>query len=151
LQDQDVFDGDSRTLRLLGVKTLDRSEQLLRKKKLFIADRLLASATAMEHAIEAAQRLSDASAAPSREHASQRLETVYFRAQQADYFAERSGEPDAATLPQIASRWYQKALRFLETDPGTSENYADAAASVVSALENLAQANVPASGSGKAR
>jgi hypothetical protein len=150
LQEQTVYGPDRQMLLSLASAYLDRSEQANRnRKQRFQADRLFASAAALEHAIDFSQRLSDARSAPSHDQANARIEAVYFRTRQADYFLERSSEPGAKPLPELARRWYQKALQFLDTDPGTSENYANAAAQVVAALECLAQANVPLQGAQK--
>jgi hypothetical protein len=142
LQQQTVYDADGRVLQSLANHFLDRSEQIRDKIQVFIADRLVASAAAVKQAIDDSQRLSDASSAPSREHAGQLLQSVYFRTQQADYFFEQSNEPDAKALGEIARRWYQKALQFVDTDPGISENYAHAAEQLITALESLAQGQV---------
>ena len=152
LQAEPVFGYDRQMLLSLATAWLDRSEQADRnKKKRFVADRLFAGASALQKAIDYSQRLSDSRSGLTREQANTRIESIYFRTQQADYFLEKSGDPAAKPLPDLARRWYQKALQYLESDPGTSENYANAAGAIVSALECVAQATVPVRGSPKPR
>ena len=114
----------------------------LNKKQRALAARWLASAAALQQAIDLSRRPPDRKSASTPEQARTRVQSVYFRVQQADYFLETSGEPGAQPLADLARRWFQKSLQLLDSDPAGSENYADATARVVAALESLAQANV---------
>jgi len=78
-----------------------------------------------------------------QEDAARRLERSYFRIQQGDYFAQHSGEVDAAAFLIQARALYQQARSaYDQKQYGKAEKLGEAAAEIVSALESLAQATV---------
>jgi len=99
--------------------------------------------------IEAGERVSD-SAEPDnetgpkdQEEAARRLERSYFRVQQSEYFAHLSGEPDADTYVKYCRSLYQQARTAYDLQQyRKARKLGDAAADIVSTLENLAQASV---------
>jgi hypothetical protein len=77
------------------------------------------------------------------EDAARDLENDYFRVRQAEYFAGKSGEDNAAEYVKFARLLYQQARRaFDEKKYETAESLGDAASDVARALEYLAQASI---------
>ena len=55
------------------------------------------------------------------------LRRIYFRLQQAEYFAGASGDPDAKALPPVARRFYDDARKAYDTGNWfTADEYAKA-------------------------
>jgi hypothetical protein len=78
-----------------------------------------------------------------REDTARRLERVYFRVQQADYFAKLSGEAHAAEYVLRARQLYQRARQaYDEKAYRQAVKLASASDELVNVLENLAQAAV---------
>ena len=80
---------------------------------------------------------------PAREIADH-LQRVYFRLEQADFFAGRSTDVDAKALPTIARNYYEQARKaYDEGSWFAADEYAKSADDTVRGLENLAQAAAP--------
>ena len=75
--------------------------------------------------------------------AAEHLQRVYFRLQQADYFARNTGE-DAKQLPELARKFYERALQAYDRrDWRAADEFAKSADDTIRGLENLAQAAIP--------
>lgn len=81
---------------------------------------------------------------PQSREIADHLQRVYFRLQQADYFADASGDPDAKTLPFLARKFYEDARMAYDTGNWIpADEYAKSADDTIRGLENLAQAAAP--------
>ena len=69
---------------------------------------------------------------------------MYFRLQQADFFANSSGETEAKALPALARKFYEQARKAYDSGNWfAADESAKAADDTIRGLENLAQATVP--------
>lgn len=99
---------------------------------------------ASESILNARREASEANDEDDREKAARDLERDYFRVQQAEYFAEKSGEPNAGDYVKCARVLYHQARRaFDEHKYDAAETLGDAAGRVARSLEYLAQAAIP--------
>jgi hypothetical protein len=127
---------------------LDRAQKALQSRQVFVADRLIGAADALNHIAEHQDHLRTGpgpKGLPSPQELSDHLHRVYFRIQQADYFLKQSGDAVAASFPKWARDFYQLAVRAYDhQDMLAADENAKCAEEVVKALENLAQAASPA-------
>jgi len=134
---------DTGKLLAMARRALDAADERAKAKDFFGADRRIAGADDLIHASEHSLHIAEGPTGPlpqAREVADH-LQNVYFRLQQADYFATTSGYPDAQSLPSIARKFYEQAREAYDTgDWFVAEEYTKSAADTVRALENLAQA-----------
>jgi hypothetical protein len=137
---------DTGKLLAMARRALDVADERAKAKDFFGAERRIAGADDLIHASEHPLHIAEGPKGPlpqAREVADH-LQDVYFRLQQADYFATTSGEPDAQPLPSIARKFYEQAREAYDTgDWFVAEEYTKSAADTVRALENLAQAAAP--------
>jgi hypothetical protein len=150
-----------------GKVYLDRAEKSLKSGQPFVCDRLLSAADSLRRIALLRERLhepdsrSERDRAPDAVHDGDRppgpdrfhdesptpagaLEMVYFRVQQADFFYERSHDPEAKAFPKWARDFYQLAARDVDRqDMVAAEVNARCAEEVVRVLESLAQAAAP--------
>lgn len=126
---------------------LNKAEQALRARQVFVADRLIGAADALDHIAEHQQHLQTGpgpKGPPYPQEMSEHLQRVYFRIQQSDYFFEQSHDTEAAGFPKWARDFYQLAVRANDRqDMVAADENAKCAEEVVKALENLAQAASP--------
>jgi hypothetical protein len=111
-------------------------------------------ARAADDLLECTERIFRAGAPPKRHEnnedpeerrreAARDLQKHYFRLQQADYFARLSGDAHSADYIRISRALYQQARAAYDKRLyQKAEDLGSAAARIVSALENLAQARV---------
>lgn len=123
---------------------LHRAETSLAAHRLFVADRLSATADALLHVAEHQEHLrtnGGPHGPPPPEEIRKHLERVYFQLQNADYFLSESRDRAAKPFPQWARGFYQVAVKAAEShDTEAADENAKCAEEVVRALENLAQA-----------
>jgi hypothetical protein len=128
-------------------RTLDIASEKAKAKDYFGADRRIAAADAFRRAAEHPTHVTEGPKGPvpqAREIADH-LQRVYFRLQQAEYFADASGDPDAKSLPGAARRFYEDARKAYDTGNWfTADEFAKSADDTIHGLENLAQAAAPA-------
>lgn len=126
---------------------LSKAERALQGRQVFVADRMIAAADALDHVAEHRQHLRTGpgpKGLPSPQEMNDHLERVYFRTQQADYFLEQARDTQAASFPKWARDFYQLAVRAYEHhDMLAADENAKCAEEVAKALENLAQAASP--------
>jgi hypothetical protein len=126
-------------------RILTKADERLRTNELVATDRLVAASDAFLHASEHSQNLREG--ARGRAHRepeiAEHLQRVYFRLQQADYFARNTGE-DAKQLPGLARKFYERALQAYDRrDWRAADEFAKSADDTIRGLENLAQAATP--------
>ncbi len=124
---------------------LERTKQVRTDEYRF--DRLARATDALleasEAILEAREEETKADDEDDYEKAARDLEKDYFRVEQAEYFAEKSGEPNAVEYVKFARVLYQQARRaFDEKKYSAAESLGDAAGDVARALEYLAQASI---------
>jgi hypothetical protein len=146
LEGMNPTDPDGEALIVYSRDRLERAERAARKSDFFAADRLTAAADALFHAAEHLQHLREARRGPTPpapvigEH----LQHVYFRLQQAEYFARIAEDSEAKRLPALATKFYEEALRgYDKGDLSAADEYAKAADDTIRGLESLAQAATP--------
>ncbi len=126
-------------------RTLNKADERLRTNELVATDRLVAASDALLHASEHSQNLREGPRrpAPREPEIADHLQHVYFRLQQADYFARNTGE-DAKQLPELARKFYERALQAYDRrDWRAADEFAKSADDTIRGLENLAQAATP--------
>jgi len=136
----------SELIRFLNARAaaiLERARQS--RSDNYVFERLAGAADDLLEAVEEVLEAASESESNPKEKAetARRLERYYFRVQQADYFAARSGEADAAAWVKHARGLYQQARGAY--DAGLfkkARRLGGAADSIVDALESLAQASV---------
>jgi hypothetical protein len=146
---------------------LDRADRAIAAKQYFPADRFLAASESLRRVAEnqnpenAAEMRKppkppfDVGPEPGLGHGpppngphgplpGDRMEHLYFRLQQADFFASEARDPAAVGMAQWAREFYQKARRAMERgDELEREINSRSAMEIVHALESLAQAAAP--------
>lgn len=126
---------------------LDKAGQALQAHQVFVADRLIGAADALDRVADHQQHLRTGpgpKGPPRPQEMNEHLQRVYFRTQQADYFFEQSRDTAAAGFPKWARDFYQLAVRAYDhQDMVAADENAKCAEEVVKALENLAQAASP--------
>jgi hypothetical protein len=146
LEDIKPADTDGETLLAVARRNLDKAEEKARANDLFVADRLVAASDAFMHAAEHPLHLQEGPKGPRPDAAeiAGHLERVYFRLQQADFFARTSGEEDVKSLPRLARQFYERAMQAYDrADWFVADEYAKSADDTIRGLENLAQAATP--------
>jgi hypothetical protein len=141
-----VKDKDSERLISTARRELGRAEEKLRGNQLYAADRLQAASDAFMHAAEHSVHLDEGpkGPVPQATEIADHLQRVYFRLQQADFFAGSSGETDAKALPALARRFYEQARKAYDSGSWfVADEYAKSADDTIRGLENLPQAAVP--------
>jgi hypothetical protein len=141
-----VKDKDGERLISVARLELDRAEEKLRANELYAADRLQAASDAFLHAAEHSVHLDEGRRGPIPQvkDIADHLQRVYFRLQQADFFASSSGETKAKALPALARKFYEQARKAYDSGNWlAADEYAKAADDTIRGLENLAQATVP--------
>jgi hypothetical protein len=141
-----VTDKDSEGLISAAQRELERALEKLKGNEVYAADRLQAAADAFVHAAEHSLHLGDGPKGPAPQpgEIADHLQRVYFRLQQADFFARASGEPEAKPLPGLARKYYEEARKAYDRGSWfAADEYAKSADDTIRALENLAQASVP--------
>jgi hypothetical protein len=139
-------DQDCEMLIAVARRNLDKAEEKARANDLFVADRLVAAADAFIHAAEHPLHLEEGPKGPrpdAKEIASH-LQRVYFRLQQADFFARAGGDENAKQLPGMAQKFYERSLQaYDKSDWLGADEFAKSADDTIRGLENLAQAATP--------
>jgi hypothetical protein len=146
LSQMKLKDKDAERLIAIARLELDRAEEKLRANELYAADRLQAASEAFLHAAEHAVHLVEGPTGPvpQAKEIADHLQRVYFRLQQADFFAASSGETEAKSLPVLARKFYEQARKAYDSGSWFAANeYAKSADDTVRGLENLAQAGMP--------
>jgi hypothetical protein len=131
-------------LLVLARSYLERSDHVEIKNR-FASDRDLVAADALVNAAEHQQHVLQAAGPgpPSRDEIARHLERVYFRLEQADYFANQSADPNAKRIAEFARQYYQSALRAQDrSESRRADECAKSADELMRALESLAQAAV---------
>jgi hypothetical protein len=145
LAESNALDSDSAKLLLVARGTLNHAEHALRENDLSRAERLQAAADAFWRATEHPLHLTQPPKLPhppvqAREIADH-LQRVYFRLQQADFFATLSGDEDAKVLPGIARKFYERSREAYDRSAWfEADECAKSADDTLHGLENLAQA-----------
>lgn len=127
-------------------RALDAAAEKVRAKDYFGAERRIAAADAFRHAAEhpAHAEAGPKGPVPQAREIADHLHRVYFHLQQAEYFADSSGDAEAKALPPVARRFYEGARKAFDAgNCFTAEEYAKSADDTVHGLENLAQAAAP--------
>ncbi|MGI9071108.1 MAG: hypothetical protein ACR2JB_07260 [Bryobacteraceae bacterium] len=131
-----------------GMNYLERSEQALRSAHLFTADRLLGAADACRHVLDHLNRIRQGSKnppPPPPQAISDHLRQVYFRLRLSDFFLHEIPDPKPERLPTLARQFYQSALQAYQASHWlAADEYTKCADDITHALENLAQAAIPA-------
>lgn len=138
-------DADCEKLLATARRTLDRADQKAQAKDFFGADRLIAAADAFLHAAEHPMHLAEGRKGPipQASEIADHLQRVYFRLQQADFFASSTGGTEAKELPALARKFYEQARKAYDSENWVqADEYAKAADDTIRGLENLAQATV---------
>jgi hypothetical protein len=110
--------------------------------------RLLEAADDLLEASEEVQKASgkpagDQDPSQQRQRTARRLERAYFRIQQADYFARQSRNPAGPQLTRQTRQYYQQArAAYDQQQYSRASHLASACFEIVSALEDMAQAEV---------
>jgi hypothetical protein len=139
-------DKDAERLISIARLELDRAEEKLRANELYAADRLQVASDAFLHAAEHSVHLVEGRTGPipQAKEIADHLQRVYFRLQQADFFAASSGETEAKSLPVLARRFYEQARKAYDSGSWfAADEYAKSSDDTIRGLENLAQAAVP--------
>ena len=127
-------------------RELERAQEKLQGNELYAADRLQSAADAFAHAAEHSLHLAEGpnGPVPQPREIADHLQHVYFRLQQADFFASASGESEAKPLPGLARKYYEEARKAYDSGGRfAADEYAKSADDTIRGLENLAQAAVP--------
>ena len=127
-------------------RALDAASENAKTKDYFGADRRIEAADAFRRAAEHPTHIMNGPRGPMPQapEIADHLQRIYFRLQQAEYFAGASGDPDAKTLPPVARRFYDDARRAYDTGNWfTADENAKSADDTIHGLENLAQAAAP--------
>lgn len=127
-------------------RALENASERARAKDYFGADRCIAAGDAFRHAAEHPTHVTEGpkGPAPQVREIAEHLQRVYFRLQQAEYFAGASGDLDARSLPPLARKFYEDARKAYDTGNWFSaDEYAKSAEDTIRGLENLAQAAAP--------
>jgi hypothetical protein len=146
LEDIKPKDQDCEMLLALARRTLDKAEDKAHANDLLVADRLVAASDAFIHAAEHPLHLEEGPKGPrpGAEEIATHLQRVYFRLQQADYFAQASGDENAKQLPGLARKFYERALQAYDKQNWLeAEECARSADDTIRGLENLAQSASP--------
>jgi hypothetical protein len=141
-----IKDKSAQGLISAASRELERAEKKLRGNELYVAGRLLAAADAFVHAAEHCFHLAEGPKGPVPQptEIADHLQHVYFRLQQADFFASASGESEAKPLPGLARKYYEEARKAYDKESWfAADEYAKSADDTIRGLENLAQAAVP--------
>jgi hypothetical protein len=143
LQEVKPKDQDCEKLLALAGRYLDKAEEKAHGNDLFVADRMVDASDALLHAAEHSLYLEGGPKGP-RPNAGEiagHLQGVYFRLQQADFFARTSGDENAKQLPGLARKFYERSLQAYDrSDWLIADDLAKSADDTIRALENLAQA-----------
>lgn len=138
--------GDVDKLLAAARRALASADRKLKSRDIPSADRMVAAADAFVRAAEHTSHVAEGPKGPvppAREIADH-LQRVYFRLEQADFFAGRSTDVDAKALPTIARNYYEQARKaYDEGSWFAADEYAKSADDTVRGLENLAQAAAP--------
>jgi hypothetical protein len=135
------------TLVKAAHRALDAASEKVRAKDYFGAEQRIAAADAFRRAAEHPGHVAEGpkGPVPQSHEIADHLQQVYFRLQQAEYFADSSGDADAKALPPVARRFYEDARKAFDAGNWfTADEYAKSADDTVHGLENLAQAAAPA-------
>lgn len=146
LSQLNVKDKDSEELISAARRELERAEEKLRSNELYAADRLQAASDAFLHAAEHSVHLAEGPKGPVPQAAeiADHLQRVYFRLQQADFFAGSSGATVAKAFPALARRFYEQARKAYDSGSWfAADEHAKSADDTIRGLENLAQAAAP--------
>ncbi len=125
---------------------LNAASEKTRAKDYFGADRRIVAADDFRRAAEHLMnvRAGPKGPAPQAREIADHLQRVYFRLQQADYFAGASSDADAKSLPAVARKSYEDARKSYDAGNWfTAGEYAKSADDTIHGLENLAQAAAP--------
>ncbi len=136
-------DQDCETLLAVARRSLDKAEEKAHSNDLFVAHRLIAASDAFLHAAGHSQLLEEGPRGPGlqTQEIAEHLQHIYFRLQQADYFAQSSGNPGAMPFPGLARKFYERALQAYDRgDWFAADQYAKTSHDTIHGLENLAQA-----------
>jgi hypothetical protein len=139
-------DQDCEMLLAVARRSLDDAEEKSHANDLPVADRLIAASDAFVHAAEHQLHFDRGPEGPlpDTEEIASHLQRIYFRLQQADYFAQTSGNPSAKPLPGLARKFYESALQAYDKEDWlAADQYAKTADDTIRGLENLAQAVTP--------
>lgn len=130
-----------------GMTCLERSEQGVKNRQLFVADRLLGAADAFRHVLEHLNHIRQGRRGPPPpppQAISDHLRQVYFRLRLSDFFLQQIPNPKPERLPRLAQHFYQLALQaYQASDWLSADEYTKCADDITHALENLAQAAIP--------
>jgi hypothetical protein len=145
VQSQDPIE---REIASFGMTYLDCSEQGLKNRQLFIADRMLGAADAFRHVLEHLNHIrqgpSKPPPTPPPQAISDHLRRVYFRLRLSDFFLQQIPNPKPERLPFLARHFYQLALQAYQASNWlAADEYTKCADDITHALENLAQAAIP--------
>jgi len=146
LEDIKPKDQDCEMLLAVARRNLDKAEEKAHANDLLVADRLVAASDAFMHAAEHPLHLEEGPKGPrpGAEEIASHLQRVYFRLQQADYFARTSGDENAKQLPGLARNFYERALQAYDKQNWLeAEECARSADDTIRGLENLAQSASP--------
>jgi hypothetical protein len=139
-------DQDCEMLMAVARRNLDEAEEKAHANALFVADRLVAASDAFIHAAEHPLHLEEGPKGPhpDAEEIASHLQRVYFRLQQADFFARTVGDDNAKQLTGLARKFYEKSLQaYDKSDWLGADELAKSADDTIRGLENLAQAATP--------
>lgn len=139
-------DQDCEMLIAVARRNLDEAEEKANANDLFVADRLVAASDAFMHAAEHPLHLEEGPKGPRpvAEEIASHLQRVYFRLQQADFFARSGGDETAKQLPGLARKFYEESLQaYDKNDWLGADEFAKSADDTIRGLENLAQAATP--------
>jgi hypothetical protein len=139
-------DQDCEMLLAVARRNLDKAEEKAHANDLFVADRLVAASDAFIHAAEHPLHLEEGPKVPrgDPEEIAGHLQRVYFRLQQADFFARTSGDENAKQLPGLAQKFYESSLQaYDKSDWLGADEFAKSADDTIRGLENLAQSATP--------
>jgi hypothetical protein len=139
-------DQDCEMLLAVAHRNLGRAEEKVHANDLFVADRLVAASDAFLHAAEHPLHLEEGPKGPrpDAEEIANHLQRVYFRLQQADFFARTSGDEEAKQLPGVARKFYERSLgAYDKNDWLGADEFAKSADDTIRGLENLAQSATP--------
>ena len=137
---------DAEVLLRMARLALDGADQKRIAKDFFGADRRIEAADAFLRATGHPGHVAEGpkGPAPQAREVADHLQRVYFRLQQAEYFASASGEPDAKALPSLARKFYEEARKAYDSgDWSPADEYVKSADDTIHGLENLAQAARP--------
>jgi hypothetical protein len=145
LEEIEPKDPDSKMLLGVARRTLNEVGERPEEKDILSSDRRIAAADAFLHAAERAIHLTEGpkGPVPQPREIAEHLQRVYFRQQQADFFASAGNEPDAKRLSGLARKYYEEARKAYDSGGWfAADEYAKSADDTIRGLENLAQAAV---------